>query len=161
MTPALSLRPVLSLLGWIVLTACFAAAGAAGSAAAPVFYAQLDRPDWAPPAWLFGPAWTVLYLLMAIAVWRVSRTARAKPALGLYLAQLALNALWSWLFFAWRQGALAFACIVVLWLMIAATIAVFQQRDRLAAALLLPYIGWVSFATALCYSIWQRNPGLL
>ncbi len=161
MTQAISLRPALSLLGWIALTACFAALGAAGSAAAPVFYAQLERPGWAPPAWLFGPAWTVLYLLMAVAAWRIARTAHATPALRLYLGQLVLNALWSWLFFAWRQGALAFACIVVLWLMIAATIAAFKQRERLAAALLLPYIGWVSFATALCYSIWQRNPDLL
>lgn len=161
MTQTISLRPALSLLGWIALTACFAAVGAAGSATAPEFYAQLNRPDWAPPAWLFGPAWTVLYLLMAIAAWRISRTGRATPALGVYLGQLVLNALWSWLFFAWHRGALAFACIIVLWLMIAATIAAFRQRERLAAALLLPYIGWVSFATALCYSIWQRNPGLL
>ncbi|MYM67603.1 tryptophan-rich sensory protein [Pseudoduganella sp. FT55W] len=157
----MTLRSALSLVAWIALTAGFAALGAAGSASAPVFYAQLDQPSWAPPAWLFGPAWTLLYLLMAVAAWRIARTEHAKPALQLYVAQLVLNALWSWLFFAWHQGALAFACIIVLWLMIAATIVVFKRRDRIAAALLLPYIGWVSFATALCFSIWQRNPGML
>jgi tryptophan-rich sensory protein len=157
----MTLRTIFSLLGWIALTACFAALGAAGSASAPVFYAQLDQPSWAPPAWLFGPAWTLLYLLMAVAAWRIAPTGHAKPALQLYVGQLVLNALWSWLFFAWHQGALAFACIVVLWLMIAATIAAFKRRDSLAAALLLPYIGWVSFASALCFSIWQRNPSVL
>lgn len=153
-------RHLLSLVGWIALTAVFAAVGALGSAQAPVFYAQLDQPAWAPPAWLFGPAWTVLYLLMAVAAWRVARAGRS-PALLVYLVQLALNALWSWLFFGWRMGAAAFACIVVLWLLIAATIVLFRRIDRLAATLLLPYIAWVSFASALCFSIWQRNPALL
>lgn len=153
-------RQLLSLVGWIALTAVFATVGALGSAQAPVFYAQLNQPAWAPPTWLFGPAWTVLYLLMAVAAWRVARAGRS-PALLVYLVQLALNALWSWLFFGWHMGAAAFACIVVLWLLIAATIVLFRRIDRLAAALLLPYIAWVSFASALCFSIWQRNPALL
>lgn len=153
-------RQLLSLMGWIALTAVFATVGALGSAQAPVFYAQLNQPAWAPPTWLFGPAWTVLYLLMAVAAWRVARAGRS-PALLVYLVQLALNALWSWLFFGWHMGAAAFACIVVLWLLIAATIVLFRRIDRLAAALLLPYIAWVSFASALCFSIWQRNPALL
>ncbi|MYM26099.1 tryptophan-rich sensory protein [Duganella sp. FT135W] len=157
----MTLRTAFSLLGWITVTACFAALGAAGSASAPVFYAQLSQPSWAPPAWLFGPAWTLLYLLMAVAAWRIARTEHATPALQLYVGQLILNAMWSWLFFAWHQGAWAFACIIVLWLMIVATIVQFKRRDRVAAALLLPYIGWVSFATALCFSIWQRNPSVL
>lgn len=158
-----SLHSLFSLLGWIALTAAFAAVGAMGSTQAPEFYAQLDQPSWAPPTWLFGPAWTTLYLLMAIAAWRAARSTVLPPgpAVRLYLIQLALNALWSWLFFAWHQGALAFACIVAMWLLIAATIAAFYRRDRLAAALMLPYIGWVTFAGALCFTIWQRNPGLL
>lgn len=154
---------LLQLAGSIALTATFAALGAFASVHAAVFYAQLDRPGWAPPAWLFGPVWSLLYLMMAIAAWRVGRTAapRACPALLFYLAQLAVNALWSWLFFAWHLGAAAFVCIVVLWLMIAATIVLFGRRERLAAMLLWPYLAWVSFAGGLCFSIWQRNPSLL
>jgi tryptophan-rich sensory protein len=163
MSPKRSFHSLFSLLGWIALTAAFAAVGAMGSTQAPTFYAQLDQPSWAPPTWLFGPAWTVLYLLMAVAAWRAVRstTLPAAPAVRLYLIQLVLNALWSWLFFAWHQGAWAFVCIVALWLLIAATMAAFYRRDRLAGALMLPYIGWVSFAGALCFTIWQRNPGLL
>src|SRR5471030_3027579 len=137
-----------SLIGWLLLTAVAAALGALASA---------------PPAWLFGPVWSVLYLLMAVAAWRVGRVAvpRPAPALLLYAGQLALNALWSWLFFAWHLGAPACACIVVLWLMIAATVVLFGRRERLAAILLWPYLAWVSFAGLLCLSIWQRNPVLL
>jgi tryptophan-rich sensory protein len=150
--------------GWLLLTFAFAAIGAYASAQAGAFYMQLDRPAWAPPAWLFGPAWSALYLMMAVAAWRVQRAAmpgNARPALTLYVVQLAANALWTWLFFAWHRGALAFAEILLLWLLIAATIIAFAQRDRLAGLLLVPYIGWVSFATCLCYSIWQRNPAVL
>jgi tryptophan-rich sensory protein len=156
-------RNLLSLAVWIAVTAAFAAAGAVGSTQAPAFYAQLNQPEWAPPTWVFGPAWTALYLLMAAAAWRVSRSAHAgrRVALGVYLVQLTLNALWSWLFFAWHMGAAAFACIVVLWLLIVATIVLFKRIDKLAALLLFPYIAWVSFAGALCFSIWQRNPALL
>lgn len=153
-----------ALAGWLVLTFMFAAIGALATAQAGEFYLQLERPSWAPPPWLFGPAWTVLYALMAVAAWRVQRTAplpSLRLEMGLFLVQLVLNSLWSWLFFAWHQGAAAFAEIIVLWLAIAATIVVFARRDRLAALLLLPYIAWVSFAGALCYSIWQRNPAVL
>lgn len=153
-----------ALAGWLILTFIFAAVGAYASAQAADFYLQLDRPPWAPPAWLFGPAWSALYLLMAIAAWRVQRTATtasARPALTLYVVQLAANALWTWLFFGWHLGAWAFAEILLLWVLIAATIVAFWRRDRLAGLLLVPYIGWVSFATCLCYSIWQRNPSML
>lgn len=153
-----------ALAGWLILTFIFAAIGAYASAQAADFYLQLDRPTWAPPAWLFGPAWSTLYLLMAIAAWRVQRTATvasARPALSLYVVQLAANALWTWLFFGWHLGAWAFAEILLLWVLIAATISAFWQRDRVAGLLLIPYIGWVTFATCLCYSIWQRNPSVL
>lgn len=153
-----------ALAGWLLLTFGFAAIGAFASAQAGAFYMQLDRPAWAPPAWLFGPAWSVLYLLMGIAAWRVQRTdgqASVRTEMTLYVVQLALNALWTWLFFAWRQGAWAFVEILVLWLMIGATIRAFGRRDRIAGLLLAPYILWVSYATALCYSIWQRNPSVL
>lgn len=153
-----------ALAGWLVLTFIFAAIGAFASAQAAEFYQQLNRPDWAPPPWLFGPAWSALYLLMAIAAWRVQRAAApgsARPELTLYVVQLAANALWTWLFFGWRLGGLAFVEILLLWLLIAATIRAFLRRDRWAGLLLVPYIAWVSFATCLCYSIWQRNPGVL
>jgi len=153
-----------ALAGWLLLTFAFAAVGAFASAQAGGFYMQLDRPTWAPPAWLFGPAWSVLYLLMGVAAWRVQRTdgqASVRTEMTLYLVQLALNALWTWLFFAWRQGAWAFVEILVLWLLIAATIRAFGRRDKIAGLLLVPYILWVSYATALCYSVWQRNPSTL
>ena len=150
-----------ALAGWLAASFAAAALGAVATRQAPEFYAQLARPDWAPPGWLFGPVWTVLYALMGIAAWRVWRKAGFGSALYLFLAQLALNALWSWLFFAWRLGAAAFAEVVVLWALIAATLAAFLRIDRLAGALLLPYLLWVSFACALTYAVWRANPQVL
>lgn len=157
-------KPAFGLAVWLIV--CFAAAAIGGiaSADAGAFYGELVRPSWAPPAWLFGPVWTALYLAMAIAAWFVWRELPASGvrfALGLFVAQLAANALWSWLFFAWRLGALAFAEIVLLWLLIAATIVAFWRVGRLAAALLLPYLAWVTFASALNWSLWRLNPALL
>lgn len=141
-----------------------AAVGAIASVDARSFYSELTRPDWAPPGWLFGPVWSVLYTMMALAVWLVWRAAgfpRATPAIVLFAAQLVANALWSWLFFAWHLGAWAMAEIIVLWLLILATIVAFWRIQRFAAALLVPYLAWVSFAAALTFALWQRNPGLL
>lgn len=155
---------LVGLLGWLLVTAVAAAIGAAASMQAGSFYADLVRPDWAPPAQVFSPVWTVLYLLMAVAawlVWRISGWRSARTALTLYLVQLAFNALWSWLFFGWRMGAAAFAGIVLLWLLIAVTTVAFWRIRPLAGALLLPYLAWVSFAAFLNYSVWQLNPALL
>ncbi|MYN45884.1 tryptophan-rich sensory protein [Pseudoduganella sp. FT93W] len=148
---------------WFPLTFACAALGARASISAATFYGTLQRPDWAPPAWLFGPVWSVLYLLMAIAAWRISRHRfyASRNALLLYTAQLALNALWSWLFFGWHQGALAFVCLLAMWLLILATIISFDRLERLAGLLLWPYLAWVSFAGVLCYTIWQMNPAQL
>jgi tryptophan-rich sensory protein len=154
----------LGLAGWLAVTFVAAAAGAVASMDAPVFYGQLDKPGWAPPAWVFGPVWSVLYTLIGIAAWLVWRerpARRVEGALGLYLVQLVANALWSWLFFGWRQGALAFAEVLLLWLLIVATTAAFWRLHRGAALLFLPYLAWVSFASVLTWSVWQRNPGLL
>ena len=150
--------------GWLL--ASFAAAGMGGLASvnAAGFYGDLVRPPWAPPAWLFGPVWSVLFLLMGVAAWLVWRDhgfRGAGAALKLYLAQLLANALWSWLFFAWRQGAFAFAEVTVLWLLIAATIFGFWRLHRLAALLLVPYLAWVSFAAALNFVLWRLNPVVL
>lgn len=154
----------LGLAGWLAVTFVAAAAGAVASLDAPVFYGQLDKPGWAPPAWVFGPVWSVLYTLIGMAAWLVWRerpSRRVGGALALYVAQLVANALWSWLFFGWHQGALAFAEVLLLWLMIAATGAAFWRLHRGAALLLLPYLAWVSFASALTWAVWQRNPALL
>lgn len=155
---------LIGLVGWLAMTFVAAAVGAVASMDAPVFYGQLAKPDWAPPAWLFGPVWTLLYLLMAVAawlVWRGTPSQGAQGALGLYLLQLGLNALWSWLFFGWRQGALAMAEVVLLLALVAVTTAAFWRVRPLAGALLLPYAAWVGFASALTWAVWQRNPGLL
>ena len=138
--------------------------GAIASARAADFYGQLAQPGWAPPAWLFAPVWTVLYFCMALAAWRVWRKrgfGGAPLALGLFVVQLIANALWTWLFFALRSGALATVEIVVLWLLIAATLARFWPIDRAAALLLVPYLAWVSYASALTVSLWRLNPAVL
>ena len=157
-------NPWLALAGWVALCAIAGAIGAVASIDAKEFYAALDQPAWAPPAAVFGPVWTLLYASMAWAAWLIWRErgfARARGALGLFVAQLALNALWSWLFFAWHRGAFAFVDIVALLALIVATVVSFAKIRRLAAWLLAPYLAWVSFATLLNYSVWQRNPLVL
>ena len=155
---------VIGLVGWLALTFVAAGIGSIASMDAQAFYAQLVKPAWAPPASLFGPVWSVLYLLMGVAAWLVWRERPSQSvdgALGLYLMQLAANALWSWLFFAWHNGAVAFGEILLLWALIAATIAAFWRISRLASALLLPYLAWVSFAAALNWALWLGNPGIV
>ncbi|NNL06688.1 MAG: tryptophan-rich sensory protein [Gammaproteobacteria bacterium] len=157
-------KQILGLFGWFLVSFAASAVGAVASIQARSFYGQLAQPAWAPPPWLFGPVWTILYALMAIAAWMVWRSGgfRAnRTALSLFLAQLALNALWSWLFFAWHRGALAFVDILLLWLLIVATLVAFWRVRPLAGALLIPYLFWVSFASALNYSVWQLNPHVL
>lgn len=150
----------MALAGWLLVTFAAAALGAIASADAGTFYAQLERPAWAPPAWVFGPVWTVLYALMGVSAWLVWRRAGFTRAHLVFLCQLAVNALWSWLFFAWKQGALAFIEALVLWMLIAATAIAFWRLHRAAALLLVPYALWVAFAVALTYAVWQRNPAL-
>ena len=149
------------LLGWLLVAFAAAALGAIASVDAQSFYAQLTKPTWAPPAGVFGPVWSVLYALMAISAWLVWRSRSSRTAFVLFFGQLAANALWSWLFFAWHQGALAAVEVLVLLALIAATLKTFWQSSRLAGALLLPYLLWVGFASALTWSVWQANPGLL
>lgn len=148
---------------WLLLCLAVAALGAWASVDARDFYAQLTQPRWAPPASVFGPVWTLLYLMMAIAAWQVAQSSAParRLALALFLLQLALNGLWSWLFFAWHMGGAAFADIVVLWLVLLMTVIAFWKLHRSAGWLLAPYLAWVSFATALNYSVWQLNPGVL
>jgi benzodiazapine receptor len=164
MTSFTKQKQLVGLAAWLIVSFIAAAIGSAASVQAGPFYTQLLRPDWAPPPAIFGPVWTVLYVLMGIAawlVWRVGGFRVAKTALSLFLAQLALNALWSWLFFGWHRGALAFADILVLWALIVATLIAFWRIRPLAGALLAPYLLWVSFAAALNYTVWQLNPQVL
>ena len=157
-------RQILGLIGWLVVSFAASAVGAVASIQAKSFYSQLAQPAWAPPPWLFGPVWTVLYALMAIAAWLVWRSGGFRTnriALSFFLVQLALNALWSWIFFAWHRGALAFADIVLLWVLIVATLVFFWRVRPLAGALLIPYLLWVSFASVLNYALWQLNPQVL
>lgn len=162
MTRPSLLSQAVGLLGWVSLAFAAGAVGAIASLDAASFYGHLSKPSWAPPASIFGPVWTALYALMGIAAWLVWRSPGPKAAaLGLFVAQLAANALWSWLFFSWRSGPAAAAEVLVLLALIVATVAAFWHRNRLAAFLLLPYLFWVSFASVLTWVLWRGNPDLL
>jgi tryptophan-rich sensory protein len=157
-------KQIIGLAGWLVLVFIVAAIGAAASAQATSFYGQLVQPAWAPPAWVFGPVWTVLYVLMAVAAWLVWRSggfSQNRWALGFFVVQLVLNALWSWLFFGWRLGGWAFTDILALLGSLAITIVLFWRVRPAAGALLIPYLLWVAFAAVLNYVVWQMNPQVL
>jgi translocator protein len=159
-----ALAQAVGLVGWLAVVFAAAAVGAVASVSASSFYAQLSRPVWAPPASAFGPVWSVLYLLMGLAAWLAWRhrgVGHLRLASSLFILQLCANALWSWLFFAWRNGAAAFVEVLLLLALIAATFAVFWRISRLAGILLLPYFAWVTLASALTWAIWQRNPTAL
>ncbi len=164
MTTQSKQKQIFGLIGWLVVSFAASAIGAVASIQARSFYAELTQPAWAPPGAVFGPVWTVLYALMAIAAWLVwwqGGFRQHKISLSLFLVQLVVNALWSWLFFAWHFGAYAFINIIVLWFLIVATLITFWRVRPLAGALLVPYLLWVSFAAFLNYSVWQMNPQIL
>lgn len=125
------------------------------------WYATLTRPRFAPPNWLFGPVWTVLFIMMGTAfflVWeKIGKTAEAKPAAVLFLFHLALNVLWSVLFFGLKQLDVAFMEIMFLWGMIALLLTSFYRVDRRASYLLIPYFLWVTFASVLNQAFWLLN----
>jgi benzodiazapine receptor len=157
-------RSSLGLIGWVLTTFVAAISGAVTAKTAVAFYASLKKPSWAPPSWLFGPAWSVLYLLMSIAAWTIWRDHGfdgARTELVLYFVQLALNAGWSWFFFVKRDGQQALIEVLFLWTAIVATLIGFWRLSPSAGILFVPYLMWVSFATALTYSVWRRNPDLL
>jgi tryptophan-rich sensory protein len=151
-------RQAVALFGWLVLS--FAASSTAVFVSTGGWYAQLQKPTWNPPAWIFGPVWTVLYIMMAIAawmVWRVGGWKGQRRALGLFLGQWLLNALWTPLFFGLHRPLLAFVEIIALWVVLLATILAFRRVRLAAAVLLLPYLAWVSFAAVLNFKIWWLN----
>ena len=157
------LRYVFKLIISIVACQC---AGLIGSifatSAISTWYASLEKPGFTPPNWLFAPAWVTLYLLMAISasiVWRRGLgDTRVRTALIIFLIQLVLNALWSVVFFGLESPLYGVIVIVILWIAIVLTIVKFFRISTLAGALLLPYIGWVTFAATLNVSIFILNP---
>ncbi|WP_049980221.1 TspO/MBR family protein [Halolamina rubra] len=156
-------RPLLSLAISVLLVEVAGASGAVFTAQGlAAWYDTLQRPALAPPNWVFAPVWTTLFALMGVAVWlvwrRLDRAPRAaRVALGAFVAQFVFNLAWSAAFFGAQNIALGLAVIAVLWVLIAATILTFARVDRRAAALLVPYLLWVSFAAYLNYEFWVLN----
>jgi benzodiazapine receptor len=149
----------LALVGFLVL--CLGVGAGAGFMTAEsvvTWFPTLNKPFFNPPPWVFAPVWTTLYIMMALAAWRVLLSgAISKPALNLFFGQLVLNFLWSLLFFGLHSPALALVDIIALWIMIALTLRAFLKIARPSGYLLMPYLAWVSFATLLNASIWWLN----
>ncbi|KAL2603184.1 hypothetical protein R1flu_017162 [Riccia fluitans] len=125
------------------------------------WYKSLNKPSWTPPSWAFPVIWTILYLLMGIAsfiVWRQGGFRVQAYPLGIYVLQLALNFAWTPIFFGWRRPDFALIEIILLWVAVAWTIFLFYQVNHAAAYLLIPYILWVTLATALNGYIFKNNP---
>jgi len=152
-----------ALVGWILLCEL---AGIVGSlftiSAIPTWFATLTKPVFSPPNWIFGPVWTLLYLLMGVSayrVWRLGvRKSSVRNAMILFGIQLFLNAIWSIIFFGWHNIPFAFIDIAALWLTIIYLILRFHKLDEPSAYLMMPYLVWVSFATVLNYNFWLLNP---
>ena len=154
----------------VSIAVCFAVAGLASRVTTPEisgWYASLEKPAWTPSRWLFGPVWSVLYLMMAVAAWLVWREGNAGDAedgagvrrpLALFAAQLVLNGLWSLIFFRMHRTGLASVEIVLLWVLILLTAVSFWRVAPLAGVLMLPYLLWVTYAAALNVAIWRANP---
>jgi tryptophan-rich sensory protein len=154
-------RSALVLIGF--LAASFSAAAIGGYATGEsvrTWYPTLNKPSWNPPSWLFGPVWTLLYIMMSVAAWRIWKL-RDQPGvkfvLGFFFVHLALNALWSILFFGLHSPGWALIEIIILWSSIALLQRAFWRLDRLAGWLWIPYLAWVSFATILNGTICWLN----
>ncbi len=152
-------RLAFALAGWLVL--CFSAASLGAFFMPGEWYTMLKKPSWNPPAWIFGPVWSSLYTMMAVAAWLVWKrggfAAQRRP-LRLFLVQLALNGAWSPLFFGLHWPGVAFAEILLLWLAIVTTLTAFRPVSRVAAWLLAPYLAWVTFAAVLNFMLYRLNP---
>jgi tryptophan-rich sensory protein len=153
---AWSMNRYLLLVVFLVLVALVALS--AGQFMPGSWYAGLVKPAWTPPNWLFGPVWTVLYVMIAIAGWLAWQAPGALSARGLWLAQLAFNGMWSPVMFGWHNIDLALGIIAMMWLTIAAFIATSWRPARAAALLFVPYLAWVSYASALNFAVWRLNP---
>lgn len=144
-------------------TALAAVIGSSASITASEFYGQLAKPVWSPPGSVFGPVWTTLYAMMASSAWLIYRSGatNSKVLLSLFVAQLCLNALWSWTFFTWQSGAGSMITIGLLWFAVLVTMLTFWRVNQLAGALLIPYLLWVTFAALLNGALWRLNPSIL
>jgi benzodiazapine receptor len=158
----MNLSKILKLASSIII--CFAAAGIGSLLTMPsisTWYAGLDKPFFNPPNWIFGPVWTLLFLMMAVALYfillRGTQDKEAKKGIIIFFVQLVLNVLWSGLFFAAHNLMFAFFDIIILWLAIFFTILQFKKVNKIAAYLLIPYLIWVSFASILNFAIWRFN----
>ena len=150
------LRNALALVGFVVITFC-APLMSIGSIPG-AWYAALIKPAWNPPSWIFGPAWTLLYTLMAVAAWLVWKRVGFSRPLAFYFVQLALNAAWTPIFFGAHQLGWALIEILIMWIMILLTLLSFRRVTPSAGWLFLPYLAWVSFATVLNFTLWRLNP---
>ena len=153
-----TLTSMLGLVGFLLLVFAVSSTGAMFKPGS--WYEALAKPVWTPPNWLFPIAWTMLYLMIAIAgwlVWRAVGFSAAGLAFVFYIAQLLCNAAWSWLFFGIHRMDLALIDIIVLWLAVVANIIAFYALHTGAAYLLVPYLLWVTYAAALNFAIWQMN----
>ena len=153
---------------WIKLVIALALPQIAGITAANItktgegsWFRSLDKPSWNPPAWVFAPVWTTLYILMGLAfylIWKSNAPRHfTRPAMVLWIMQLVFNFFWTIIFFGQHQIGWALAEITGLWLLILLAIFAFARIDKAAAWLLVPYISWVSFAALLNGAIWQLN----
>ncbi len=149
-------RQALALVGFIIVTFCAPLLGIFGMPGA--WYDALDKPSWNPPPWIFGPVWTFLYLMMAVAAWLIWKRDGWRQALLFYFVQLALNAAWTPIFFGAHQLGWALAEIILLWSAILLTMFSFFRVSKPAGWMLVPYLIWVTFAANLNFTLWRMNP---
>lgn len=156
-----NLGPWIRLCGWILLVGMVAGSGALiTQPQIDGWYARLIQPSFTPPNWVFGPVWTALYLMMAVAVWHVAEQPSRREnefAIGMFLCQLTANFFWTLFFFEWHLLAISLLTLCTLWVLVATTLFAFWQRSKPAALLLVPYLAWITFAFALNAEVWRLN----
>jgi benzodiazapine receptor len=148
----------LGLFFWVILT--FSVAYVSSQFEPGTWYGTISKPSWTPPGWVFGPVWSLLYLAMSVSAWLVWRHRKRESVvlpLGLYVLQLIVNGLWSWLFFGRQLIGVALIDLLVLVLLVIVTSATFFRVNRKAGVLLIPYLLWICFAAALNFQIWSLN----
>lgn len=158
----MKIKKILQAIGFVLICQLAGGIGAVFTTSAiPTWYATLNKPSFSPPNWLFGPAWVTLYTLMGIGVFliweQIKKNKEAKFGVGLFFVHLLLNAAWSPIFFGLKNLFCALVVIIMIWAMIVWLISVWAKIDKRAAYLLVPYLLWVSFATALNFFIWKLN----
>jgi tryptophan-rich sensory protein len=152
-----SLHSLLVLVGFLMVTFCAPLAGVFSPPGA--WYAALNKPEWNPPGWIFGPVWTALYVMMAVAAWLVWKRSGWNRPLWHYFIQLILNAAWTPIFFGAHEPGWSFVVILALWLAVLVTLLSFLRVSKPAGWLLAPYLAWVTFAAFLNFTLWRMNPG--